>query len=141
MRYSITGISDELTYRQYTFVAKIIKQLTDVDELTTGAAYGVDSVAYYSGVMQHPNIVHRVCYPHGLWFNEKLLADAKQWGHVVEKYRSYMLRNDGLIKYADTLIAFPRSAIEERRSGTWATVRRARKAGIPVEIHALDTCS
>lgn len=51
---------------------------------------------------------------------------------------SYMDRNDRIIAEIDRLLAFPKTATEELRSGTWATVRRAREKGIPVEIYPLS---
>lgn len=45
----------------------------------------------------------------------------------------YMKRNDVIVDLIDALIATPRGP-EKLRSGTWATVRRARKKGIPIYI-------
>lgn len=50
-------------------------------------------------------------------------------------FTSYMQRNDRIVELSDILIAFPKAETEELRSGTWATIRRARKKGIPVFIH------
>lgn len=50
---------------------------------------------------------------------------------------SYLKRNEAIVAAASALIATPRSREDDptqRRSGTWATVRRARKKGIPIVI-------
>ncbi len=47
-------------------------------------------------------------------------------------------QNDRLIDHCDLLIAFPHTTKETRRSGTWATVRRARNASKKVIICSLD---
>src|SRR5687768_9121008 len=43
-------------------------------------------------------------------------------------------RNQDIVDACHVLIAAPRSLQEEQRSGTWATVRMARRAGKPVII-------
>jgi hypothetical protein len=50
----------------------------------------------------------------------------------------YMKRNDVLVAHADVLLAFPKTPQEELRSGTWATIRRARKAGVEVRLFPLS---
>ena len=55
-------------------------------------------------------------------------------GDVIYEPRPYMDRNQDIVDAIDALIATPRGFEEELRSGTWATVRRARKKGIPVFV-------
>ena len=43
-----------------------------------------------------------------------------------------LARNRAIVAASDILIAAPESDTEQRRSGTWATVRYARAKGIPV---------
>lgn len=47
-------------------------------------------------------------------------------------------RNDILAVNCTHLLAFPEAPAEEQRSGTWATVRRARKLDRPIKVHPLD---
>lgn len=54
-------------------------------------------------------------------------------GHVEYKPLPYMKRNEAIVAASDVLIATPHGT-EELRSGTWATIRRARKKGIPIYI-------
>lgn len=42
---------------------------------------------------------------------------------------AYLDRDHAMVDACDVLLAFPRSPREELRSGTWATVRYARKSG------------
>lgn len=47
----------------------------------------------------------------------------------------YMERNEAIVKACEILIATPSgSETSQPRSGTWATVRRARAAGKPVKV-------
>jgi len=47
---------------------------------------------------------------------------------------SYMVRNQAIVDAADILVAIPKEKDEILRSGTWATIRRARKKKIPIYI-------
>ena len=44
----------------------------------------------------------------------------------------YLIRNLVIVRSCDTLIAAPKSETEELRSGSWATIRRAREMSRPV---------
>ncbi len=48
--------------------------------------------------------------------------------------KPYLERNHDIVDYTGVLIATPKGYSEERRSGTWATVRYARKMGRRVII-------
>jgi hypothetical protein len=48
--------------------------------------------------------------------------------------KDYIARNHDIVDATDMLIATPKTEAEELRSGTWATVRYARKQGKPVVI-------
>lgn len=49
-------------------------------------------------------------------------------GITVRERRSYLTRNQNIVDECEVLLALPMGP-EERRSGTWATVRYARKIG------------
>lgn len=46
----------------------------------------------------------------------------------------YLKRNRNIVEECDVLLAMPKTSAEVLRSGTWATVRHARKLGRPVVI-------
>ena len=48
--------------------------------------------------------------------------------------KGYLTRNKDIVRETDILIAAPAEAEEQIRSGTWSTVRFARKAGKPVFV-------
>lgn len=71
----------------------------------------------------------------------KVAPDFREWCDAWQEMpegTDYMARNDELVKQIETLDAFPKESEEQLRSGTWATVRRGWKKGIPVEIHSLE---
>jgi hypothetical protein len=55
-------------------------------------------------------------------------------GMILHDPQPYLVRNHAIVDGADLLLATPRGMQEELRSGTWATVRTARKMGIPVQM-------
>lgn len=48
--------------------------------------------------------------------------------------KPYLERNHDIVKESDILVAFPRTDTEQLRSGTWSTIRYARKIGKRVII-------
>lgn len=147
MRYSVTGAARELTDREKLFVMAVIAGLEDVSEITTGAAYGVDTVSHQAAVLHHPGmfVYKRLVVP-AAPHNGPLVLEANrrgdsniiEWAEQGETHaKSYMIRNDRLVHHADVLIAFPETEHEQLRSGTWATIRRARKIALEVRIHPL----
>jgi hypothetical protein len=141
MRYSVTGTVDlpdtpevgRLLYKQ------VWSALQDATEFTTGGAFGIDTTTAYLGWSLRIRLSHSVllrgCFPEGRRFNDITLY----WVDRVEMIPGgYMKRNDVLVAHADVLLAFPKTPQEELRSGTWATIRRARKAGVEVRLFPLS---
>jgi hypothetical protein len=113
-------------------------------EVRTGGAFGVDSAAAVLAKARWPLARHVLVAP-AAPYNTALRGDVEfdlvlraSAGATVAA--SYLNRNDFLLgtdALADLLLAFPRLAVEQWRSGTWATIRRARKRGVAVAIHPL----
>jgi hypothetical protein len=55
-------------------------------------------------------------------------------GDILWPEYPYMERNQHIVDCADVLIATPSTSVEQLRSGTWATIRRARRKEIPVYL-------
>ncbi len=53
---------------------------------------------------------------------------------IEEEPKPYLVRDLDIVKSSDRLLAFPHTTFEIRRSGTWATIRMARKHDVPVVI-------
>lgn len=53
---------------------------------------------------------------------------------IVLPAKDYLARNHDIVDAAGLLIAAPSGPAEKRRSGTWATVRHARKQGTRIWI-------
>ena len=157
-RYAVTGTSvfptpkptgDRLNdmrarMRAYQDCVSVINRslmgLTDVGEITTGAApTGADVEAFYLALAIHPRVRHRVIVPVDCPHAELLVRIAKNKGcEIIEvpgkPPKGYMDRNDLLVEHCDVLLSYPKTPDEELRSGTWATVRRARKAAREIRV-------
>jgi hypothetical protein len=118
-------------------------------EFVTGACWGVDTHAARLGLALWKNGAHRIVVPNAA-HNEELVSEFEvlenaagrgQPSVTIERMPAgtgYMERNDRLVALADILLAFPSTRYEVVRSGTWATVRRARKAGVSIMVTPLD---
>ena len=61
------------------------------------------------------------------------LSNGENAIHVLPA-KDYLVRNHDIVDEANLLIACPRTEQEEQRSGTWATVRYARRNSKPIII-------
>ncbi len=109
-----------------------------------GGANGVDTECAWA------------CHDIQFYLPRTLVKPAARWSNVVppgtevedampgkHPADSYMIRNTQMVGPPCTcLVAFPLKAAEPRNfragGGTWATVRRARKRGLPIYIVPLD---
>lgn len=137
-RYAFTGVARALSPEEVERVREAVRALTDGSVFVTGGAVGVDSLVAAAAAEFFPEARHLVIAPAAPW-SERVPEGAELRYAAAGRTDpdSYMLRNDALVAEADVLIAFPEGAREVLRSGTWATVRRARKAGRPVRIFPL----
>ena len=59
----------------------------------------------------------------------KTIFRAGRSGNIVLPERPYMERNHRIVRMSDLLLAVPKQEDSMNRSGTWATIRYARKLG------------
>jgi hypothetical protein len=156
MRVGFTGPARVLTNAEAGLIALTIGALRKVEipvAFYSGGALGVDSLAFLMGVAIYPESHHRIVAPTGAAWEERLTAFAEQLDNVTIRFakagstaaHSYMNRNDELVHQLAAgepdkalLVAFPNSLKEQQRSGTWATIRRARAAGMEVKLVPLN---
>lgn len=55
-------------------------------------------------------------------------------GDIILRERAYLDRNHDIVNNSQLLVAFPHDKTEQQRSGTWATIRYARKQKKPIVI-------
>jgi hypothetical protein len=136
----------EIPERSYGYVAKYVRMhvlFSDVDQIITGAAVGVDTLCHYLAYAWKREAQHTIVVPNGTYNIEivhfALAMDLDVF--FMPEGTDHLDRNTKMIQMADRLVAFPPTADEVNRGqggGTWSTIRRARKKGIPIFIYPLD---
>jgi len=122
MKVGFTGTREGLTGYQRGMLAKILNDMRDkYDTFVHGDCVGADEQA------------HRIAKALGYTIeiyppkNSRLRAFCK--GDIVHEPDDYLSRNRKIVDAIDFLIACPKQKKEILRSGTWATIRYARKKG------------
>jgi predicted Rossmann fold nucleotide-binding protein DprA/Smf involved in DNA uptake len=143
----------------YNLIRTVVEQLTEVDEFISGCANGVDTLTAMLAHLYH-NKKNTLVVPRGRHNEElvyyfvckqELLQDASTNvilmpegpkstnPHIFRDEHMVWLASDNLEE--NYVVAFPPSAKEQQRSGTWTTIRRARRVGLSIYIFPLDGSS
>jgi hypothetical protein len=123
MRVGFTGTQNGCTMRQKEALRKLVQSLP-IEELHHGDCIGADAQVHTmlprDKVHIHPAIV-----------DSSKRAFCK--GAVSYPPAPPLDRNKHIVDSTEMLIACPKAS-EELRSGTWSTVRYARKCGRPIKV-------
>lgn len=135
MKIGFTGTQTGTTDPQLESLIEIIEGL-DIEEAHHGDCIGADNE--FSVIIEavHPKTeLH--CHPPT---DGRKRAFTRYQVSYLEK--PFLLRNQDIVNATDLMIACPKRMKEELRSGTWATVRYARKKNVPLVIIWMDgTCT
>jgi len=118
------GVSKEQRYALLHVLARF--RLSGVKWMHNGDCLGADNIA--------ANLWHEL---DGKVHLHPPSIDAKRAfidAEFVETPRPYLDRNKDIVCSGDELVATPAEMFEQQRSGTWATVRFARKIARPITI-------
>lgn len=126
MIIGFTGSSEGMTEEQakalWAWLGLLKQELkTDQEEMEFhhGDCIGADSDAHdLARILKYKTVAHPP-------INESKRAFKK--ADVILKEKKYLDRNQDIAEVCDVLLATPKEAKEILRSGTWSTVRRARK--------------
>ena len=129
MKIGMTGSRDGITTQALNAFSTYIR-LQQINEAHHGDCIGAD--ALFHNFMQSLN-VPIVIHPPDV---DSLRAYCVG-GHVLPM-KKYLSRNQDIVNQTDLLVAFPSTKEEILRSGTWSTVRYARKINKPVIIFYPD---
>lgn len=139
MIIGFTGTQEGMTKRQRREVYKLFKELHDDPD-----PFGLNhkNVLHHGDCVGADDEAHTVSeeLPEPMWYwhhGHPPVEVAKRAWRVFafeEEPKPYLERNRDIVMACEVLIATPKTADEELRSGTWATVRYARKASKPVII-------
>lgn len=130
LKVGFSGSSKRLTSSQKTYIehylTNIIKNASVTPEFHHGDCIVADEFAHNVALRLGYRIV---IHPPK---NPKKRAFCKGYDYIHPK-KSYLDRNIAIVLAVDVLLAAP-DGPERQRSGTWSTVRNARKYGKPVDF-------
>jgi hypothetical protein len=120
-----------------TSTAMTVAQLLSLhDELTAQYVFGDEF--HHGDCVGADNQAHDIAKVIGYFMVIHPPTDGKKrsfrWGNILRPKKPYLERNHDIVDECQMLIAAPRLMTEEQRSGTWATVRYARKMDKPRTI-------
>lgn len=130
-RSSFTGTREGMTELQKT---AFIRHLQQMSCLIHGACRGADDEADELAALV---FVHRIVWPStaSTRVPDEVLQARTRVGSgltILLPPLPPLVRDRHIVDSGEVLLAAPRAMYEERHSGTWATVRYARKKGVPV---------
>lgn len=122
-----TGTQQGMTPFQIETFTKLISELKP-DQFHHGDCVGADAQAHnlVRGLFPACKIV--------LHLPDDPRKRAFCLGDQVKRGLPYLVRNRNIVVFSDVLIATPRTREEELRSGTWATIRFAKKIGRKLHV-------
>ncbi len=128
MKLGITGTRYGLSGSQRAWVFSYLTALECLDEFHHGDCIGVDvevaqmvrNMHSEATIISHPPEDNRL--------RGDFVSDEDR------PRRPYLDRNKNIVHAVDQLIACPKEYNEILRSGTWSTVRYARKHGVPILV-------
>lgn len=125
MTSGFTGTQRGMTAAQAAVVRLLFSKL-GVTELHHGDCIGADRHAHLIACEMGIRVI---IHPPS---NDSKRAFCK--GDETRPERDYLTRNRDIVIESDVIIATPKEEKEVLRSGTWSTIRRARKRGKPTVI-------
>ena len=128
MKIGFTGSQNGCTDVQLESLIEIIEGLTEMNSASHGDCIGADE-EFHNVCRSVPRHIKIIGHPPT---NSSKRAFCK-FDFVFEE-KDYITRNHDIVNSVDILLACPKETKEIIRSGTWATIRYARKVGIPVLI-------
>ena len=136
MKVGFTGTQKGMTDAQKDSVRKLLRT---ADELHHGDCVGADADAHRVALsLGLAVVVHPPDDDKKRFFCVPLCCEGSENAATVLPPKPYLTRNKDIVRDTQWLLACPGEVAEVIRSGTWATVRAARKAGKNVVIVCPD---
>jgi hypothetical protein len=116
-----TGTREGLTAAQMKALADLILSLPDDVEFHHGGCIGSDAMAHWQAKMRGWRVVLHPATVALRWRAD--IHDADE----IRPEKPPLARNEDIVRETTQLFACPAGRVEERRSGTWQTIRCARR--------------
>ena len=127
-----TGTQQGMTKNQKKVFRKIIQKFLDenkIEKFRHGDCLGADEDAH--------RVIKEISLGINIYIHPPIIstkrAFCKDYFYIHEK-KQYLDRNHDIVNNSDILIATPKEHEQQLRSGTWATIRYAKKIGKPTVI-------
>ena len=127
MIVGFTGSQEDLSLIQFDLLVEVLAEFEEITEAHHGDCIGGDLAFHLIVEDLRPDVVLHVHPPIEPAKRAFCATDVKY------ELKEYIERNHDIVDACDLLIACPKMK-EVTRSGTWATVRYARKMGKPIAI-------
>jgi nucleoside 2-deoxyribosyltransferase len=140
MKVGFTGTREGMSEVQANEVSDLVCMALHSKELHHGDCIGADAEFHETAILYR-------AYANRLGHQPRIIVHPpkderfRAFCESADELRApkdYIARNHDIVDECDVLIAAPRHDSEEMRSGTWATVRYARKVGKPIRIVYAD---
>jgi hypothetical protein len=134
MKVGFTGTRKGMTEEQEKMFKELIKKF-DIEEFHHGVCIGADGEAHTMVFFKTKAMIH-LHPPKNKSKMVELYKDTEEEAnrYVWYKPKDYLARNHDIVDAIEILIATPQAEEEILRSGTWATIRYARKKKRPVYL-------
>lgn len=130
MKIGFTGTRHGMSDAQAKTLCRIIDRLKELDEFHHGDCVGADATASVLVFALKEAAFHHIHPASDVDYKNR----AKCVGHFFYDPMPALQRNSEIVDACDLLVAVPEHYEEITRSGTWATIRQARKLGKPIVI-------
>lgn len=144
MRISVTG-TRTLSNRECAYVEQVMRAILNPgDEVTVGCCTGTDALVARLAYATEGVRVHAVvpAVPSdSKWLDPEWRRYCHTFHQMPPSDEPYRARNAVVIGRGDILVGFPSKPEDDpsqRRSGTWMTIRMARRTSIGIQIHVLS---
>jgi len=121
MKVGFTGTQDGISSAQSAALDDVLVEMHPIAEFHHGDCVGADAEAC-DKVASHYGHEHLICHPPT---NSRKQAYVKSGQERPKK--EYLVRNHDIVDETTILIGCPKESEEVLRSGTWATIRYAKK--------------
>lgn len=127
MKIGFTGTQSAITVAQFDLLTAVIDELEEMTEAHHGDCIGADKV--------FSELVDAIKFAVVMHTHPPLVEDKRAFcrADVEHEAKDFLVRNHDIVDACDMLIACPKTK-EVLRSGTWATIRYARKTNKPIVI-------
>lgn len=122
MYIGVTGTRNGMTDKQKAWFHNFVYSLDEPQMLVVGCAIGADTDAVVKANEAEWRIVGHPCDIESQTSQVVLMLS-----DILKPRKPPLERNKDIVDNCFLLVAFPEGMAEEQRSGTWATIRYARK--------------